>query len=118
MLSGNTRGLVLYNNTGPTLARVVGNGAQISNNLIGGLWCEATCNIDLSGNQTSGIHVRANAGVTVSAVGNTFIANTQSAYAQGQYVLNTAPCGAASCNVSGGAGANFRVVSGALRLAQ
>ncbi len=212
VLSGNARGLMVYNNTGPTQVTLLGNGAQISNNLIGGLVCEATCNIDLSGgqisgngstnnivgftqsgffgglylprtdrpynlklrnvavtnnynlntipgstsgnvpensgltlagnaassfdlgtaaspggntftgnnsgNQTSGIHVRANAGVTVSAVGNTFIANTQSANAQGQYVLNTAPCGAASCNVSGGAGANYRVVSGALRLAQ
>ncbi len=212
VLSGNARGLAVINNTGPTQVTLLGSGAQISNNLIGGLVCEATCNIDLnggqisgngnannipalsqsgffggmhlgrtdraytlklrnvsvinnynlnnvpgaaprntpdnsgltlagnasssfdlgtaaspggntftgnnSGNQTSGIHVKAAAGVVVQAVGNTFIANTQGTNAQGKYVLGTAPCAAGSCNLSTGDGGNYRVVTGTLRLAQ
>ena len=49
---------------------------------------------------------------------NTFIANTQSANAQGKYQLGTSPCLAGSCNLTTGAGANYRVVTGTLRLAQ
>ena len=68
--------------------------------------------------QTSGLNVAVAAGVTVSAVGNTFAPNTQQADAQGKYKLGTAPCGASSCNLTTGAGANYRVTSGTLRLAQ
>ncbi|MEP7300108.1 MAG: Ig-like domain-containing protein [Caldimonas sp.] len=70
-----------------------------------------------TGNQTSGINVRVAAGVTVGAAGNTFIANQQSANGAGKYVLGTSPCGASTCTVTSGAGANYRVTSGALVLA-
>jgi hypothetical protein len=76
----------------------------------------------ITGNTTStmttGINVTVATGVTVNAVGNTFIASTQGANATGQYVLGTAPCQPASCVVTSGTGANYRVTSGALRLAQ
>jgi hypothetical protein len=71
-----------------------------------------------TGNLTAGINVAAAAGVTVDAVGNTFIANTQGANSAGAFVLGTAPCGPTSCVVTSGGGANYRVSSGALRLAQ
>jgi len=56
--------------------------------------------------------------VTVSAVGNTFAPNVQGANAQCNYQLGTAPCSASSCNLTSGAGANYRISSGTLRLAQ
>ena len=56
--------------------------------------------------------------MTVSAVGNTFAPNVQGANAQGKYQLGTAPCSASSCNLTTGAGANYRITSGTLRLAQ
>jgi hypothetical protein len=62
--------------------------------------------------------VKVNAGVTVSAVGNTFDASLQSASAAGAYVLGTAPCGASTCNLTTGTGPNYRVASGTLRLAE
>lgn len=68
--------------------------------------------------QTAGLNVNVAAGVTVQAVGNTFAPNTQGADAQGKYQLGTSPCGASSCNVTGGTGANYRIGSGTLRLAQ
>ena len=68
--------------------------------------------------QTSGLNVAVAAGVTVNAVGNTFAPNLQGANAQGMYQLGTAPCSASSCNLTSGAGANYRVTSGTLRLAQ
>ena len=71
-----------------------------------------------TGSQTTGINVEAAAGVTVSAVGNMFAPNLQQADAQGKYKLGSAPCGAASCNLTTGAGANYRVIGGTLRLAQ
>ncbi|MEP7301105.1 MAG: Ig-like domain-containing protein [Caldimonas sp.] len=70
-----------------------------------------------TGNQTSGINVRAAAGVTVAAAGNTFIASVQGANGAGKYALGTSPCGASTCTVTSGAGANYRVTSGALVLA-
>jgi hypothetical protein len=70
-----------------------------------------------TGNQTSGIHVRVAAGVTVQAAGNTFIAGVQGANGAGKYVLGSAPCAASTCNLTSGAGANFRVTSGTLTLA-
>jgi hypothetical protein len=71
-----------------------------------------------TGSQTSGLNVAVAAGVTVSAVGNTFAANIQGANALGKYVLGTSPCGAASCNLTTGLGANYRVSSGTLKAAQ
>lgn len=71
-----------------------------------------------TGNLTSGINVEVAAGVTVNAVGNTFAANTQQADAQGKYKLGTAPCAALNCNLTSGAGTNYRVSSGVLRLVQ
>lgn len=68
--------------------------------------------------QTAGLNVEVAAGVTVSAVGNAFMPNVQGANAQGKYQLGTSPCGASSCNVTSGVGANYRVTSGTLRLAQ
>lgn len=87
----------------------LGTAASPGNNLIQG---------NTSSAQTSGLNVNVAAGVTVQAVGNTFAPNTQQADAQGKYKLGTAPCGASSCNLTSGAGANFRVTSGTLRLAQ
>ena len=57
------------------------------------------------------------AGIVVSAAGNTFIAGTQGANGAGKYVLGSAPCSASTCNLTSGAGANYRVTSGALTLA-
>jgi len=68
--------------------------------------------------QTSGLNVGVAAGVTVSAVGNTFAPNVQGANAQGKYQLGTSPCSASSCNLTSGTGANYRITSGTLRLAQ
>jgi len=87
----------------------LGTAASPGNNLIQG---------NTSGPQTTGLNVNAAAGVTVSAVGNTFAPNVQGANALGKYQLGSAPCGASTCNVTTGAGANYRVNSGTLRLAQ
>ena len=87
----------------------LGTAASPGNNLIQG---------NTSSAQTSGLNVNVASGVTVSAVGNTFAPNVQGANAQGKYQFGTAPCGASSCNVTSGAGANYRVTSGTLRLAQ
>jgi len=87
----------------------LGTAASPGNNLIQG---------NGSGTTTSGLNVNVAAGVTVNAVGNTFAPNVQGANAQGRYLLGTAPCGALSCSVVTGAGLNYRVTGGSLRLAQ
>jgi hypothetical protein len=87
----------------------LGTAASPGNNLIQG---------NTSSAQTSGLNVGVAAGVTVNAVGNTFAPNVQGANAQGRYQLGTAPCSAASCNLTTGAGPNYRITSGTLRLAQ
>ncbi len=71
-----------------------------------------------TGSQTTNLNVAVAAGVTVSAVGNTFALNVQQADAQGKYKLGTAPCGASSCNLSTGSGVNYRITGGSLRLAE
>jgi hypothetical protein len=73
-----------------------------------------------TGNATTNLNVSVNAAVLVSAVGNTFDASTQGASATGRYALGNAPCGAGSCDlVTGtGTGANYRITSGTLRLAE
>lgn len=102
-------------NSGVTMAGTaasvwdLGTAASPGNNLIQG---------NTSSAQTSGLYVAVAAGVTVQAVGNTFAPNQQGANAQGKYTLGNAPCGASSCNVGSGAGPNYRVTSGTLRLAQ
>ncbi|MEO5882136.1 MAG: hypothetical protein ABIQ06_06935, partial [Caldimonas sp.] len=70
-----------------------------------------------TGNQTSGINVKVAPGIVVAAAGNTFIASTQGANGAGKYALGTAPCGASTCSLASGAGANYRVTSGTLTLA-
>ena len=103
------------NNSGVTMAGSaasvfdLGTAASPGNNLIEG---------NTSSAQTSGLNVNVATGVTVSAVGNTFAPNVQGANAQGKYQLGTAPCSASSCNLTSGTGANYRIVSGTLRLAQ
>ena len=87
----------------------LGTAASPGSNLIQG---------NTSSAQASGLNVNVAAGVTVSAVGNTFAPNVQGANAQGKYQLGTAPCSASSCNLTSGAGANYRISSGTLRLAQ
>ena len=87
----------------------LGTAASPGNNVIQG---------NTTGSQTTGLLVDVAAGVTVNAVGNTFAAGVQGANAQGQYQLGTAPCSASSCNLTSGAGANYRITSGTLRLAQ
>ncbi len=56
--------------------------------------------------------------VTVLAVGNTFDPNAQGADANGEYALGAGPCDAMSCDLTTGSGTTFKVVSGALRLAE
>jgi hypothetical protein len=87
----------------------LGTAASPGTNLIAG---------NTSSPQTTGLNVNVAAGVTVSAIGNTFAANVQGANAQGKYQLGTAPCSASSCNLTTGTGANYRISSGTLRLAQ
>jgi hypothetical protein len=87
----------------------LGTAASPGNNVIQG---------NTSSAQTSGLNVNVTAGVTVNAVGNTFAPNVQGANAQGKYQLGTAPCSASTCNLTSGAGANYRITSGTLRLAQ
>ena len=87
----------------------LGTAASPGNNVIQG---------NTTGSQTTGLLVDVAAGVTVSAVGNTFAAGVQGANALGKYQLGTAPCSASSCNLTSGAGANYRITSGTLRLAQ
>jgi hypothetical protein len=76
----------------------------------------------ITGNNTStsttGIDVKVNAAVTVAAVGNTFEPNLQGADALGHFALGAPPCGPTTCEVTTGSGANYRVTSGRLRLAQ
>jgi len=88
----------------------LGSAASPGNNVITG---------NTSSAQTTGLNVAVAPGVTVRAAGNTFIANVQGASALGKYQLGTAPCGASSCDLgsTGGNGANFRIASGTLRLA-
>ena len=64
--------------------------------------------------------MHASTGITVRAVGNTFLPNVQGTNPQGKYVLGTAPCGPSGCDVTStvGAGANFRITTGSLRLAE
>lgn len=71
-----------------------------------------------TGNATSNLNVKVNAAVVVSAVGNTFDPSVQAADAAGAYALGTAPCSASSCNLISGTGANYRVTTGTLRLAE
>ncbi|MEO5883691.1 MAG: Ig-like domain-containing protein [Caldimonas sp.] len=71
-----------------------------------------------TGDQTSGLNVAVSPGITVRAVGNTWIAGQQGSNVSGNYLLGTAPCGSSSCSVTGGAGVNYRVTSGTLRLAE
>jgi hypothetical protein len=76
----------------------------------------------ITGNTTSaattGIDVKVEASVTVTAVGNTFAPNVQGANASGHYVIGISPCGPTSCDVKTGAGVNYRVTTGKLRLAE
>lgn len=65
----------------------------------------------------TGLLVKASAGITVNAVGNTWTAGAQGANGSGQFVLGAAPCGPSTCSVATGAGRNYVVQSGALRLA-
>ena len=105
--STDNSGVTMAGNAGSSFD--LGTAASPGNNLIAG---------NTSSAQTTGLNVIVAAGVTVSAVGNTFAANVQGANAQGKYQLGTAPCSASSCNLSSGAGANYRITSGVLRLAQ
>jgi len=72
---------------------------------------------DPSISEATGIYVNVANGVVVSAQGNAFTANQQGADALGHYSLGIAPCGETSCDVTSGAGANYRIDSGTLRLA-
>lgn len=71
-----------------------------------------------TGSATTNLRVKVNAGVTVSAVGNTFVASTQGASAAGAYVLGATPCGSTTCDLTTGSGVNYLVASGTLRLAE
>ena len=63
----------------------LGSGASPGNNVLTG---------NTTGSQTTGLNVGVAPGVTVRAVGNTFIAGVQGADGAGKYQLGTAPCGA------------------------
>ncbi len=73
-----------------------------------------------TGNQTTGLNVAVAPGVTLRSVGNTFIAGVQGADALGKYQLGAPPCGPSGCDLTSTAssGANFRIGSGVLRLAE
>ncbi|MCE9659207.1 MAG: hypothetical protein K8R60_11660 [Burkholderiales bacterium] len=89
----------------------LGSGTSPGNNVFTG---------NTTGSQTTGLNVGVAAGITVRAIGNTFIAGVQGADGAGKYQLGTAPCGPTSCDLTSTAssGANFRIASGTLRLAQ
>lgn len=89
----------------------LGSGASPGNNVFTG---------NTTGSQTTGLNVGVAPGITVRAVGNTFIAGVQGADRAGKFQLGTAPCGPSSCDLTNTAssGANFRVASGTLRLAE
>ncbi|MEO5845586.1 MAG: hypothetical protein ABIQ33_12185, partial [Caldimonas sp.] len=89
----------------------LGTASSPGNNVIAG---------NTTGNQTTGLNVAVAPGVTVRAVGNTFSAGVQGADGLGKYQLGTAPCGPSGCDLTSTAssGANFRVGSGVLRLAE
>jgi hypothetical protein len=61
--------------------------------------------------------VKVDPGVTVTAVGNVFDPGVQGAGSAGEYTLGAGPCGAETCDLIAGSGANYRVTSGTLRLA-
>ena len=69
----------------------LGTGPFPGNNLIAG---------NTSSAQTTGLAVAVAPGITVRAVGNTFMANVQGANAQGKHQLGTLPCEASSCSVT------------------
>lgn len=71
-----------------------------------------------SGASSTNLAVRTSAAVVVSAVGNRWDAGVQGTDAAKHFNLGTAPCGPAACDVTSGTGANYRVSSGTLRLAQ
>jgi hypothetical protein len=74
----------------------------------------------LAGNPTFGaISVEVNPAVRVSAVGNVWNPNVQSANASGLYDAASPICsGAPPCDVTTGAGTNYQVTSGTLRLVE
>jgi hypothetical protein len=66
---------------------------------------------------SSNLFVDVAPGVVVHAVGNTFDAGEQGADENGRYRVNEPPCPTGfTCDVTSGAGVNYRVESGALRL--
>jgi hypothetical protein len=112
--TGNTN---VASNSGLTLGGTAGSAfdlgstASPGNNVFGG---------NATGNETSSINVQVAPGITVRATGNSFAPNVQGANALGRYQLGTAPCGPSSCDLTSTAssGANFRIASGVLRLAE
>ena len=107
--ASNNSGVTMVGNA--TSGFDLGTGSSPGNNLIAG---------NTSSAQTTGLAVAVAPGITVRAVGNTFMANVQGADAQGKYQLGIAPCGASSCSLTSTSapGANFRITSGTLRLAE
>ncbi|MFO0722554.1 MAG: Ig-like domain-containing protein [Myxococcota bacterium] len=87
----------------------LGTGADPGGNIITGNATSAS---------TSGIVVSTGASVVVRAVGNRFQPSTQGSDASGGYALGSGPCGASACDLTTGSGANYRVTSGSLRLAE
>jgi hypothetical protein len=66
---------------------------------------------------TSNLFVEVDPGVVVTAVGNTFNADEQGADQGGRYHVGVPPCPVAVyCDLTSGAGVNYRIESGTLRL--
>ena len=114
LLGGNSNQL---GNSGITMAGSAGSGFDLGSALNpgGNIFAGNT-----TGSETTGLNVAVAPGITVRAAGNTFIPGTQGANVQGKYLLGTAPCGSSSCDLTSAAsgGANFRISSGVLRLAE
>ena len=114
LLGGNSNQL---GNSGITMAGSAGSGFDLGSALNpgGNIFAGNT-----TGSETTGLNVAVAPGITVRAAGNTFIPGTQGANVQGKYLLGTAPCGSSSCDLTSTAsgGANFRISSGVLRLAE
>jgi hypothetical protein len=70
----------------------------------------------LNGASSTGLRAALAAGVTATAVGNTWTASAQGANASGLYTAPSGTCSASPCNLTSGSGVNFAITGGTLRL--
>ncbi|MEO8080386.1 MAG: right-handed parallel beta-helix repeat-containing protein, partial [Caldimonas sp.] len=72
----------------------------------------------LADNANVNLWVNTDRAVLVKAVGNRWTASAQGADASGHYVVPSGLCGTTPCDLTSGAGANFKVLFGTLRLVE